>query len=145
MLNKLLIKIVKKVGYVQELETRVEQLKAVETRLREEKGDAVIEKKRAALKLKYLESVVIDLIQQPHMVFADAKGKFISIDEADLDANKNKYVNLRMNRNTLMQTLMNMWKRLHRTLMRNIMTAFVTASNRRLWLLERLLERRCRG
>ena len=70
MLNKLLIKIVKKVGYVQELETRVEQLKAVETRLREEKGDAVIEKKRAALKLKYLESVVIDLIQQPHMVFA---------------------------------------------------------------------------
>ena len=52
MLNKLLIKIVKKVGYVQELETRVEQLKAVETRLREEKGDAVIEKKRAALKLK---------------------------------------------------------------------------------------------
>lgn len=30
MLNKLLIKIVKKVGYVQELETRVEQLKAVE-------------------------------------------------------------------------------------------------------------------
>lgn len=92
MLNKLLIKIVKKVGYVQELETRVEQLKAVETRLREEKRDAVIEKKRAALKLKYLESVVIDLIQQPHMVFADAKGKFISIDEADLDANKNKYV-----------------------------------------------------
>ena len=42
MLNKLLIKIVKKVGYVQELETRVEQLKAVETRLREEKGDAVV-------------------------------------------------------------------------------------------------------
>ena len=37
MLNKLLIKIVKKVGYVQELETRVEQLKAVETRLREDK------------------------------------------------------------------------------------------------------------
>lgn len=92
MLNKLLIKIVKKVGYVKDLETRVEQLKAVETRLREEKGDAVIEKKGAALKLKYLESVVIDLIQQPHMVFADAKGKFISIDEADLDANKNKYV-----------------------------------------------------
>lgn len=30
MFNKLLIKIVKKVGYVQELETRVEQLKAVE-------------------------------------------------------------------------------------------------------------------
>lgn len=94
MLNKLLIKIVKKVGYVKDLETRVEQLKAVETRLREEKGDAVIEKKRAALKLKYLESVVIDLIQQPHMVFADAKAKFISIDEADLDANKNKYVKL---------------------------------------------------
>jgi len=92
MFNKLLIKIVKKVGYVQELETRVEQLKAVETRLREEKGDAVVEKNRAALKLNYLESVVIDLIQQPHIVFADAQGKFISIDEADLDANKNKYV-----------------------------------------------------
>jgi len=44
MFNKLLIKIVKKVGYVKDLETRVEQLKAVETRLREEKGDAVREK-----------------------------------------------------------------------------------------------------
>ncbi len=92
MLNKLLIKMVKRFRYVQDLESRIEQLKAVETRLREEKGDAVVEKNRAALKLNYLESVVIDLIQQPHMVFADAKGEFISIDEADLDANKNKYV-----------------------------------------------------
>lgn len=92
MFNKLLIKIIKKFDYVKNLEINVEQLKAVETRLREEKGDAVREKNRIALKLKYLESVVIDVIQQPHMVFADTQGKFISIDEADLDANKNKYV-----------------------------------------------------
>lgn len=92
MLKKLLIKFVKKFDYVQNLETKIEQLTAVEKRLREEKGDALVEKKKTALKLKYLESVVIVVIQQPHMVFADAQGKFISIDEADLDANKNKYV-----------------------------------------------------
>ena len=60
MFNKLLIKIVKKVGYVKNLEINVEQLKAVETRLREEKGYAVREKNRLALKVKYMESVVID-------------------------------------------------------------------------------------
>ena len=38
-----------------------------------------------------------------------------------------------------------MWTRLHRTLMRNIMTDFVTALNKQLWLSERLLERKCRG
>lgn len=37
MLNKLLIKMVKRFRYVQDLESRIEQLKAVETRLREEK------------------------------------------------------------------------------------------------------------
>lgn len=41
MFNKLLIKIIKKFDYVKNLEINVEQLKAVETRLREEKGDAV--------------------------------------------------------------------------------------------------------
>ena len=79
MFNKLLIKIVKKVGYVKNLEINVEQLKAVETRLREEKGDAVREKNRLALKVKYMESVVIDLIENPHMIFTDEHGKFISM------------------------------------------------------------------
>ena len=37
MFNKLLIKIIKKFDYVKNLEINVEQLKAVETRLREEK------------------------------------------------------------------------------------------------------------
>lgn len=62
MFNKLLIKIIKKFDYVKNLEINVEQLKAVETRLREEKGDAVREKNRLALKVKYMESVVIDLM-----------------------------------------------------------------------------------
>lgn len=43
MFNKLLIKIVKKVGYVKDLETRVEQRKAVETRLREGKEPISVE------------------------------------------------------------------------------------------------------
>lgn len=68
MFNKLLIKIIKKFDYVKNLEINVEQLKAVETRLREEKGDAVREKNRLALKVKYMESVVIDLIENPHVV-----------------------------------------------------------------------------
>ena len=71
MFNKLLIKIIKKFDYVKNLEINVEQLKAVETRLREEKGDAVREKNRLALKVKYMESVVIDLIENPHMIFTD--------------------------------------------------------------------------
>lgn len=48
MFNKLLIKIIKKFDYVKNLEINVEQLKAVETRLCEEKGDAVREKNRLA-------------------------------------------------------------------------------------------------
>lgn len=75
MFNKLLIKIVKKVGYVKDLETRVEQLKAVETRLREEKGDAVVEKNnilaelnKQEYKLKNLECALIDMIEKPHMI-----------------------------------------------------------------------------
>ena len=92
MLNKLLIKVMKKFSYVQNLETKVEQLKAVETRLREEKSDAVCEKNRQALKLKYLEGIVIDMLEQPHMVFADAQGKFISVEESVLKENENKHV-----------------------------------------------------
>ena len=92
MFNKLLIKIIKKFAYVKNLEINVEQLKAVETRLREEKGDAVREKNRLALKVKYMESVVIDLIENPHMIFTDEQGKFISIDEAALRENENKHV-----------------------------------------------------
>ena len=89
MFNKLLIKIIKKFDYVKNLEINV---KAVETRLREEKGDAVREKNRLALKVKYMESVVIDLIENPHMIFTDEQGKFISIDEAALKENENKHV-----------------------------------------------------
>lgn len=48
MLKKLLIKFVKKFDYVQNLETKIEQLTAVEKRLREEKGDALVEKKKTA-------------------------------------------------------------------------------------------------
>ena len=85
MFNKLLIKIIKKFDYVKNLEINVEQLKAVETRLREEKGDAVREKNRLALK-------VIDLIENLHMIFTDEQGKFISIDESALKENENKHV-----------------------------------------------------
>lgn len=92
MLKKLLIKVIKKSSYVQELEARVKQLKEIETRLREEKSDMVIEKNRTALRLKYLENALIDMIENPHMIFEDVEGKFISIDPDVLDKNENKHI-----------------------------------------------------
>lgn len=92
MLKILLIKFLKNFSYVQNLETKIEQLKAVETRLREEKGNAVVEKNKAAFKLEYLEAAVIHMIEQPYMVLSDAEGRFISIDADSIDKNENKYI-----------------------------------------------------
>lgn len=101
MFNKLLIKIVKKVGYVKDLETRVEQLKAVETRLREEKGDAVVEKNnilaelnKQEYKLKNLECALIDMIEKPHMVFAhpESDNRYVLIDKKEMKANEEREI-----------------------------------------------------
>ena len=50
------------------LEINVEQLKAVETRLREEKGDAVREKNRLALKVKYVMVLTLQQVRQFRLV-----------------------------------------------------------------------------
>lgn len=88
MLNRIL----KKFKFVKELEIKISQLEAVNHTLMIQKSEAVVEKKRAALKVKYLESAVVDMIENPHVFFVDANGKFISIAEADLEKNKHKHV-----------------------------------------------------
>lgn len=88
MLNRILDKFT----YVKDLKMRIRQLEAIGHTLMTQKSEAVSEKKRALLKLKYLESVVIDVIECFPVVFEDEQGRFISVDAADLAANKNKYV-----------------------------------------------------
>lgn len=101
MLNKLLVKVMKKFSYVQNLENKIEQLKALETRLRDEKGCAVCEKNnmlaelnKQDYKLKNLECALIDMIENPHMIFSSVGGgnRYVLIDKKVMKANKEREV-----------------------------------------------------
>lgn len=92
MLNKLLVKILNKFEYVNELENKRIQLEAVVERLQNEKSEAVAENKRQEFRYKQLESAMVNMIEEPHMIFADAQGKYVCIDPNVIEKNKNKYV-----------------------------------------------------
>lgn len=95
MLNKLLIKILKKFKYVNGLENRGKQLEAVVERLQNEKSEAVVENKRQAYKLKQLESTVVNMIEEPHMIYADTSGnKYVFVDVEAVEKNEDKRIDM---------------------------------------------------
>ena len=101
MLNKLLIKILKRFGYVQMLEDlndcferKVKELENIKNNTIVERNNILAEKNRQEYKLKNLECALIDMIENPHMVFAHpgSDNRYVLIDKKEMKANEEREI-----------------------------------------------------
>ena len=97
MLNRIL----KKLKFVKEMVIKISQLEAVNHTLMLQKSAAIVEKNniRAELnkqeyKLKNLECAMVDMIENPHMIFSSVGGgnRYVLIDKKAMKANKEREV-----------------------------------------------------
>ena len=97
MLNRIL----KKLKFVKEMEIKISQLEAVNHTLMLQKSAAIVEKNNIRVelnkqeyKLKNLECAMVDMIENPHMIFSSVGGgnRYVLIDKKVMKANKEREV-----------------------------------------------------
>lgn len=97
MLNRIL----KKLKFVKEMEIKISQLEAVNHTLMLQKSAAIVEKNntlaelnKQEYKLRNLECAMVDMIENPHMIFANAGSgnRYVLIDKNKMKANEEKEI-----------------------------------------------------